>query len=201
MCFTPQAKEETGVMFWNVLSAELHLLSWIWAESSEHGEWCLTDCVKELLSLFVLRKDRWLFPVEAEWKSIFCFNLLLPIWYKKVLKVGIADASISAVVLFLPFQNKIFSQLLYIPWVIINPLLSAREEGAECFLWSWIWETLWAIRAAGLEFSVFLVSDPVALTWASCSILVFQQSTEQVKAKRLLQWGLKQNTEKGQNGE
>lgn len=40
------------------------------------------------------------------------FNLVLPVWYKKVFKVEIADASISAVVLCLPFQNKIFSKLL-----------------------------------------------------------------------------------------
>lgn len=41
-----------------------------------------------------------------------CFNLFFPPWYKKVFKVEIADAYISAVVLWLPFQNKTFSKLL-----------------------------------------------------------------------------------------
>lgn len=41
-----------------------------------------------------------------------CFNLFFPLRYKKEFKTEIADVYISAVVLWLPFQNKTFSKLL-----------------------------------------------------------------------------------------
>lgn len=132
------SQRETDVMFWDVLSTELHLLSWIWSESNPRAQQVVPGWICRRAPKSVCAEEG-LFPVEVEeWESIFWWSwfyptstCFFPFGTKKQFKVKIEDVCISAVSLCLSVQNKTFSKLLLNSMDEKKSFAHSREEGTE----------------------------------------------------------------------